>query len=203
MIYSTNQTALTKSSLFLNKPPYSVISSPSSMDCFIKTFRHRGMRGLRKSLFPAIQFSKNIFRLGLYNLILNSMYPLNYPGEISTTPAWKRMITGATCGAMGTISVNPFDLTTYSLIKDGVLLDMLSSLASAFISVVVMNPMDVVRIRLYNRSSQSTSQTILQSCRHILTTEGPMTFYKGFSTHFMRIDPHFTLTFVFLGMLKR
>jgi solute carrier family 25 protein 34/35 len=30
-----------------------------------------------------------------------------------------------------------------------------------------------------------------------------MAFYKGFSTHFMRIGPHFTLTFVFLGMLKR
>ena len=59
------------------------------------------------------------------------------------------------------------------------------------------------RIRLYNRSSQSSSQTTLQSCRHILTTEGPLAFYKGFSTHFMRIGPHFTLTFVFLGMLKR
>lgn len=59
------------------------------------------------------------------------------------------------------------------------------------------------RIRLYNRSSMSSSQSTLQSCRHILTTEGPMAFYKGFSTHFMRIGPHFTLTFVFLGMLKR
>src|SRR5690554_1912757 len=59
------------------------------------------------------------------------------------------------------------------------------------------------RIRLYNRSSQSSSQTTLQSVRHILVTEGPLAFYKGFSTHFMRIGPHFTLTFVFLGMLKR
>lgn len=59
------------------------------------------------------------------------------------------------------------------------------------------------RIRLYNRSSQSSSQTTMQSVRQILTTEGPMAFYKGFSTHFMRIGPHFTLTFVFLGMLKR
>ncbi|KAI8604134.1 mitochondrial carrier domain-containing protein, partial [Dissophora ornata] len=246
----------------------------SSMDCLVKTFRHEGMRGLQKGLFPAIlkESSKNIFRLGLYDPILNAMHPLNYPGEASTAPAWKRMIAGATCGAMGAISANPFELiktrlqshssngpavgnqyaykgtfsalrtiitndgfatlyrgsvisiarsmfgsaanlTTYSLLKDhartnwgaqdGVMLDMMSSLVSAFVSVVVMNPMDVVRIRLYNRSSQSTSQTTLQSCRNILTTEGPLAFYKGFSTHFMRIGPHFTLTFVFLGMLKR
>ncbi|KAF9908186.1 Mitochondrial oxaloacetate carrier protein [Lobosporangium transversale] len=246
----------------------------SSLDCLVKTFRHEGIRGLQKGLFPAIlkESSKNIFRLGLYDPILNTMHPLSYPGEASTAPAWKRMIAGATCGAMGAISANPFELiktrlqshsssglavgnqyaykgtfsalrtiigtdgvmtlyrgsmisiarsmlgsaanlTTYSLIKDharnnwdaqdGVILDMMSSLASAFVSVVVMNPMDVVRIRLYNRSSQSTSQSTLQSCRHILTTEGPLAFYKGFSTHFMRIGPHFTLTFVFLGMLKR
>ncbi|KAG0370507.1 mitochondrial carrier domain-containing protein [Gamsiella multidivaricata] len=246
----------------------------SSLDCLVKTFRHEGIRGLQKGLFPAIlkESSKNIFRLGLYDPILNALHPLNYPGEVSTAPAWKRMIAGATCGAMGAISANPFELiktrlqshssgalavgnqyaykgtfsalrtiitndgvktlyrgsmisiarsmfgsaanlTTYSLLKDharsnwgvqdGVMLDMMSSLVSAFVSVVVMNPMDVVRIRLYNRSSQSTSQTTLQSCRHILTTEGPLAFYKGFSTHFMRIGPHFTLTFVFLGMLKR
>jgi solute carrier family 25 protein 34/35 len=173
------------------------------------------MRGLQKGLFPAIlkESSKNIFRLGLYDPILNAMHPLNYPGEVSTAPAWKRMIAGATCGAMGAISANPFELiktrlqsnasgglavgnqyayngtmsalraiitnegamtlyrgsvisiarsmlgsaanlTTYSLIKDharnnwdaqdGVMLDMMSSFASAFISVVVMNPMDVV-----------------------------------------------------------
>ncbi|KAF9299120.1 Mitochondrial oxaloacetate carrier protein [Linnemannia elongata] len=246
----------------------------SSLDCLQKTFRHEGIRGLQKGLFPAIlkESSKNIFRLGLYDPILNAMHPLNYPGEASTAPAWKRMIAGATCGAMGAISANPFELiktrlqshstgglavgnqyaytgtfsalrtiivndgamtlyrgsvisiarsmlgsaanlTTYSLLKDharnnwgaedGIMLDMVSSLVSAFVSVVVMNPMDVVRIRLYNRSSQSSSQTTMQSVRHILTTEGPMAFYKGFSTHFMRIGPHFTLTFVFLGMLKR
>ncbi|KAF9081454.1 Mitochondrial oxaloacetate carrier protein [Mortierella sp. GBA35] len=246
----------------------------SSLDCLQKTFRHEGMRGLQKGLFPAIlkESSKNIFRLGLYDPILNAMHPLSYPGEASTAPAWKRMIAGATCGAMGAISANPFELiktrlqshstgglavgnqyaytgtfsalrtiivndgamtlyrgsmisiarsmlgsaanlTTYSLLKDharnnwgaedGIMLDMVSSLASAFVSVVVMNPMDVVRIRLYNRSSQSSSQTTMQSVRHILTTEGPLAFYKGFSTHFLRIGPHFTLTFVFLGMLKR
>ncbi|KAG0230186.1 Mitochondrial oxaloacetate carrier protein [Actinomortierella wolfii] len=246
----------------------------SSLDCLQKTFRHEGMRGLQKGLFPAIlkESSKNIFRLGLYDPILNAMHPLSSPGEASTAPAWKRMIAGAACGAMGAISANPFELvktrlqshasgklavgnqyaytgtwsalrtiivqdgfmtlykgsvisiarsmtgsaanlTTYSLlkdharrnwgVKDGVMLDMTASLVSAFVSVVVMNPMDVVRIRLYNRSSQAAKQSTLQSCRHILMTEGPMAFYKGFSTHFMRIGPHFTLTFVFLGMLKR
>lgn len=185
------------------------------MDCLVKTFRHEGIRGLQKGLFPAIlkESSKNIFRLGLYDPILNTMHPLSYPGEVSTAPAWKRMIAGAACGACGAISANPFELiktrlqshssgglavgnqyaykgtfsalrtiivhdgfmtlyrgsmisiarsmfgsaanlTTYSLIKDharknwdakdGVMLDMMSSFVSAFISVVVMNPMDVV-----------------------------------------------------------
>jgi Ca2+-binding EF-hand superfamily protein len=36
-----------------------------------------------------------------------------------------------------------------------------------------------------------------------MNTEGPQALYKGLVTHFLRLGPHFCLTFVFLGILRR
>lgn len=81
-------------------------------------------------------------------------------------------------------------------------------------SSICMNPIDVVRTRYYNQPSNdggmipnSTGMTLFSS---ILRSEGPLAFYKGFSSHFLRIGPHFCctinltqVTFVFLGLIRR
>jgi hypothetical protein len=78
-----------------------------------------------------------------------------------------------------------------------------------------MNPLDVVRTRYYNQpyiagngkiysSGIDAFKTIFRTYFIFITgTEGLTAFYKGFLTHFLRIGPHFCLTFVFIGMLKR
>ncbi|CAG8729544.1 4521_t:CDS:2 [Cetraspora pellucida] len=104
------------------------------------------------------------------------------------------------------------NLSSYTMLKDyakregysdGIPLDMACSLMSAFVSVIVMNPMDVVRTRLYNTSSISPRQSLLSTTKTIVKNEGWTALYRGFWTHFMRIGPHFCLTFVFLEQLKR
>lgn len=244
----------------------------SSFDCLWKTFKYEGFRGLEKGLTPSIlkESSKNVFRLGLYDPVLSVIHPGD---SSSSAPAWKRMLAGGICGALGAVSANPFELvktrlqsaaagaiavgnqygytsvfsalrhiltkeggvtglyrgsmisvyrgilgsaanlSSYTMLKDyalregyseGVSLDIGCSLLSAFVSVVFMNPLDVVRTRLYNTSSPlKDRQSIFSTIGSIIKNEGWRGLYRGFGTHFMRIGPHFCLTFVFLEQLKR
>jgi Ca2+-binding EF-hand superfamily protein len=70
-----------------------------------------------------------------------------------------------------------------------------------------MNPIDVVRTRYYNQTYVDGKGTLyvsgLDAMKKIADKEGFSAFYKGFTTHFLRIGPHFCLTFVFLGVLRR
>jgi Mitochondrial carrier protein len=71
-----------------------------------------------------------------------------------------------------------------------------------------MNPIDVCRTRYYNQTYDASGKGVLYTSgmdafKKITANEGMKAFYKGFFTHFLRIGPHFCLTFVFLGVLKR
>ncbi|KAJ3314374.1 hypothetical protein HDV04_000336 [Boothiomyces sp. JEL0838] len=70
-----------------------------------------------------------------------------------------------------------------------------------------MNPIDVVRTRYYNQPYVNGKGELysgaLDAITKITTHEGLTAFYKGFWPHFLRIGPHFCLTFVFLGLLRR
>lgn len=64
-----------------------------------------------------------------------------------------------------------------------------------------MNPIDVIRTRYYNQPYVNGRGTIYNSgidvIKKILCNEGPMAFYKGLVTHFLRIGPHFCRKFLF------
>jgi len=109
------------------------------------------------------------------------------------------------------------NLTTFTMTKeylmlkrgwnDSKMLDIICGLGSAVISVICMNPIDVVRTRYYNQSYVNNKGVLYSSgteaVRKIFVTEGPKAFYKGLLTHFFRIGPHFCFTFLFLGILRR
>ncbi|KAJ3029514.1 UNVERIFIED_CONTAM: hypothetical protein HDU68_011907 [Siphonaria sp. JEL0065] len=109
------------------------------------------------------------------------------------------------------------NLATYSMMKeylilkknwkDDWVLDMFAGMTSGVMSCVAMNPIDVVRTRYYNQPYVNGKGTLYSSSgdaiKHIVKVEGLPAFYKGFTTHFLRIGPHFCLTFVFLGMFRR
>jgi len=150
-------------------------------------------------------------------------------------------------GIFGTAS----NLTTYSVLRDYLLMnnilpdsswtDMLCSSTSSLVTVAVMNPVDVVRTRVYNQptlspttfpptttSSPTISTTISTTTTNTTTAgyagqvaskyyysggmdalvkivryEGVGALYKGFTTNFLRLAPHFTLTFLFLEHMRR
>ncbi|KAJ1512796.1 Mitochondrial oxaloacetate carrier protein, partial [Coelomomyces lativittatus] len=93
--------------------------------------------------------------------------------------------------------------------KDHIFSDMVSGLVSGFASVICMNPIDVLRTRYYNQPfDPQTGQgkyyaSPYHSATSLIRNEGWHAFYKGFLSHFLRIGPHFCLTFMFLGILKR
>lgn len=246
----------------------------NNLDCMIKTFQHEGVKGLQKGLTPAIwrEGSKNMFRLGLFDPIMKILHP----NSDTPPPAWKRMVGGSICGAMGALACNPFELvktrlqsaahsslavghqhnytgvvnglssivrkdgflglyrgsimsvcrsiigsgvnlSSYHILKDYLIIkhnwrddvwcDMVAGLASGLASVIAMNPVDVLRTRYYNQPYEGKRGMLYDSgidcARKVVSNEGWGALYKGFWSHFMRIGPHFCLTFVFLGIFRR
>ncbi|TPX46974.1 hypothetical protein SeLEV6574_g02905 [Synchytrium endobioticum] len=109
------------------------------------------------------------------------------------------------------------NLASYSMIKewlqkergwpDTIALDMVSGIMSGVVSCLFMNPIDVTRTRYYNQPYENGKGVLYSSgidaVKTILRNEGPSAFYKGLITHFLRIGPHFGLTFTFYGAIRR
>lgn len=76
------------------------------------------------------------------------------------------------------------------------------ALASAAVSVAVCNPVDVTRTRLYNAPPGRYSGG-MDAAMALVRTEGPLAFYKGSITHFLRLGPHMVLVFGILEQMKK
>lgn len=77
------------------------------------------------------------------------------------------------------------------------------ALTSAAISIACVNPVDVVRTRLYNAPAAEKWYTSgFDVARQLLANEGALAFYKGSGTHFLRLGPHMVLVFVILEKMK-
>jgi Ca2+-binding EF-hand superfamily protein len=91
--------------------------------------------------------------------------------------------------------------------SDSIYLDIICGLGSGVVSCVFMNPVDVARTRYYNQKYVNgkgvTYSSGMNAIQKIFRKEGILAFYTGFTSHFLRIGPHFVLTFLFLGMLRR
>ena len=124
---------------------------------------------------------------------------------------------GSTLSIFRSILGSGSNLATYSLLKehlilsrgwsDAIYLDVICGLSSGVVSCIFMNPVDVARTRYYNQKYVDgkgvTYSSGLHAAKAILKKEGALAFYTGFTSHFLRIGPHFILTFLFLGVLRR
>ena len=70
-------------------------------------------------------------------------------------------------------------------------------------SVACVNPTDVVRTRVYNAPADRPYASGLDAALQLVRTEGPLAFYKGSVTHFLRLGPHMVLVFGILEQFKR
>ncbi|CAK9094248.1 Mitochondrial oxaloacetate transport protein (Mitochondrial carrier protein PMT) [Durusdinium trenchii] len=89
-------------------------------------------------------------------------------------------------------------------VPDGFVRDATSSFIGSAIGIMFMNPLDVVRTRIYNQPlERPLYHGMLDAATKIARTEGPLAFWKGALAHYCRVGPHTVLTFVFMGKFKR
>lgn len=90
----------------------------------------------------------------------------------------------------------------------GTLSDGISALGAGAANVATINPVDVLRTRLYSQPLDANGRGVLydgaiDAAIKIFRIEGPLAFYKGATAHFLRVGPHTCLTFVFIGLMRR
>jgi len=93
-------------------------------------------------------------------------------------------------------------LATQTLgMKDGLALHSLCAFGAGFNAVIVGSPVDVLKTRLMNKVAGQTTNPITM-IGSIFKNEGPMAFYKGFTTNFLRIGSWNVVMFVTLEQIK-
>jgi len=109
-------------------------------------------------------------------------------------------------------------LTTYTSVKEACIergwlqdappLHMLASLAGGFAGILCNQPLDVVRNRLYSQPLGPDGKGTLYGgaldcAGQLARAEGVRGFYRGFWSHYIRVGPHYVLTFTFLEQIKK
>jgi len=107
--------------------------------------------------------------------------------------------TGANLSSYTTLREN---LINNKKMKDGIITDTVCALLSSLVTGLVMNPTDVLRTRVYNEITNGKKYNNV-TVGEIIRKEGVSALYKGFFTGFMRLGPHFTLTFIIYEQMKR
>lgn len=260
--------AKTRLNLELELKKTTMSRTTSSLGCMRQTYAAEGMAGLQRGLPLAMarEASKNTFRIGLYQPILDAVHTKEGPVPLSTM-----MSAAAVSGSISAMICNPFDLlktrlqldathargasaggaiamaseifreeglrglwrgTGVSMVRSGVgaaallptnsklkglsaqwvpagpLSDGFCALGAGAANVAVINPVDVVRTRLYSQPLDASGNGrlyggALDAASKIMRIEGVPAFYKGATAHFLRVGPHTMLTFIFIGLLRR
>ena len=93
---------------------------------------------------------------------------------------------------------------------EGLLRDASAALLGATAGTIAMNPVDVVRTRLYNQPRDTRGRGTLyggsnpvEAVRRIVGTEGPIALWKGVSAHWLRVGPYTMISFVLIGIMRR
>ena len=106
-------------------------------------------------------------------------------------------------------------LASYSHIKEKMIhagyadetgLHIFTSFASVIFGVTAMNPVDVIRTRLYNQPEEAAARLYrsgVDAAIKIAANEGVGAFFKGWMAHYFRGAPHVCLIFVILESLKK
>lgn len=116
---------------------------------------------------------------------------------------------GSTLGVMRSIVASGVNLTCYSSFKDyclgigiadSAMVDICAGMISGVATVLAANPIDVVRTRYYNQPYKDGVGVLygngIDAFGKVLKHEGWRGLYKGVVTHWLRLGPHFTLTFL-------
>ena len=118
---------------------------------------------------------------------------------------------GAIPNIMRNSIINTAELASYDQYKqiltgvgfgEGVSTHVMCAFGSGFNAVVVGSPVDVLKTRLMNKVPGQSGNPFTM-IGTIMSQEGPMAFYKGFTTNFMRIGSWNVIMFVTLEQIKK
>ena len=145
--------------------------------------------------------------------------PIDGLRQLLASEGWIGLWRGTGVSMLRSAAVTGPHLTTYTsikefcvnrgLLRDGPPLHMLGSLCGALTGIMCNQPLDVVRNRLYSQPiDPATGRGQLYAgaadcARQLVQAEGVLGLYRGFTSHYLRVGPHYVLTFVFLEQLKR
>eukprot|EP00040_Diaphanoeca_grandis_P001669 m.19136 g.19136 ORF g.19136 m.19136 type:complete len:296 (-) comp12350_c0_seq1:89-976(-) len=108
-------------------------------------------------------------------------------------------------------------LTTYTSLKEYMLekqylpdstpLHVLCALSGGLAGISCNHPFDTIRNRLYTQPLTSDGAGKLYASawdcsKKMLRAEGPQGFYRGFIAHYVRVGPHYVITFIILEQLS-
>ena len=124
------------------------------------------------------------------------------------SPSLLRLALGSSAQLASYSHIKEYALAN-EIASDGPLLHIGTSFASVVFGVTAMNPVDVVRTRLYNQQSSAGAggdlkyRSGIDAAYKIARYEGPGAFFKGWGAHYLRGAPHVALIFVLLEQLKK
>ncbi|CAB4423500.1 mitochondrial carrier [Rhizophagus irregularis] len=91
-------------------------------------------------------------------------------------------------------------LLSTKIFKDNIITHFVSSVMAGLVATTVCSPVDVIKTRVMNSSSQAKS--IMQVLSTIIRAEGPLALFKGWVPAFVRLGPHTVVTFMVLEQIK-
>ena len=113
--------------------------------------------------------------------------------------------------------VTSAELGTYDIIKNNILVQLLdfdrdanstqfgASFLASIITTTVANPADVVKTRVMNdiHGKVGGTGTARAHFQHILRTDGPTGFLKGWMASYLRIGPHTVISIVIIEKVRQ
>ena len=113
--------------------------------------------------------------------------------------------------------VTSAELGTYDIIKNNILVQFLdfdregnstqfgASFIASIITTTVANPADVVKTRVMNdiHGKVGGTGTARAHFQHILRTDGPSGFLKGWMASYLRIGPHTVISIVIIEKVRQ
>ena len=104
---------------------------------------------------------------------------------------------------MGCYDICKTKVKDLGIAKEGLWLQFMSAFVAGFCMTITVSPFDIMRTRLMNQPSDAKIYNGFFDCfRKIVTTEGPMGFYKGFLPIWGRFAPTTVLQLVIFERLR-
>merc|ERR1712194_327454 len=110
--------------------------------------------------------------------------------------------------------LNAAELGSYDIIKNNVLVPLLgfekeanithfsASFVASLIATTVANPADVVKTRVMNDPHAIVGGAV-EHFKHVLRTDGPSGFLRGWTASYLRMGPHTVISFMAIEKVRQ